>query len=71
MGFQIVITVLACGMYVWETYEVQSWMFVIEFGLSLFFAIDYILFFYCSPDRLVYVYHLERLSNDNIDWCIF
>ena len=51
MGFQIIITLVACIMYVWETYQYESWMYGMEFVLSTFFAIDYLLFFYCASDR--------------------
>ena len=51
MVFQVFLTIVACVVYILETYRVYPWMYGAELLLSIFFAIDYLLFFYVAPDR--------------------
>jgi hypothetical protein len=50
MIFQILFTLLACALYVAETYREYPWMYGAELVLSVFFGLDYLLYFYCSSD---------------------
>jgi hypothetical protein len=59
--FQVMISLLGAVLYVIEMYlQVVSWpLFALETILSLFFAIDYILFFYIAKDKCVAALHIE------------
>ena len=49
--FQVFISLLGVLLYVVEIYTQPMALFVFETGLSVFFAIDYIIFFYIAKDK--------------------
>ena len=54
MIFQIILSFLACVLYIIETYATDvSYFMVPELLLSILFGIDYFLFFYCAVDKLL------------------
>jgi hypothetical protein len=54
MILQIALSFMACFFYVVELYLGETSASILgELGLSVLFAIDYVLFFYCAQDRYV------------------
>ena len=57
------LSLAACALYVVEQYvqEEQAWLLFSELTLSALFAVDYLLFFYCAEDRLLYFFSFFAL----------